>query len=261
MRWLLVIATGLVLLLVAWVNAATWAGYDPSSWLGVDFRLFREFGSRWLETGSMYLPSQSAPYSVWWTYDVATTPSLYPPLMGPLFGLLALIPTPLAAALWWGVPVAVVVWVLARWRPAPWTWPLMALCFLHPMSPIAFLVGSSTMWAMALVALGLIYRWPAALLLLKPTLLPFALIGVRDRRWWIVAGVVAVTTIASPYLTVVANGTDSGGFLYSLPQYPLLLLPVVAWLGRSRVRDRTGIAAIVRPVDGGGPGREAVAAR
>lgn len=240
-RWFRPVAfgtTAVLLLLAAAVNATTWAGHDIGPWLGVDFALFREFGQRWLETGSMYLPSQlEGPYSVWWTYDKPTTPSIYPPAAGPLFGALALLPLQLAALAWWGVPIGILASALARWRPAPWSWPIMAALLVHPQLPITYIVGSSTMWAVALVALGLVYKGPAVLILLKPTFAPFALIGMRDWRWWAVAGVIGIVTLAGPwrdYLTVLTNGTDSGGFLYSLTAFPLMLVPVVAWLGRSR---------------------------
>jgi hypothetical protein len=244
MRWAAPFA---VVVLAVVVNAISWAGHDVRPWLGVDFLLFREFGQRWLDTGSMYLPSQfDGPYSVWWTYEVATTPSMYPPAAGPLFGLLALIPTPLAAALWWCFPVAVVAFALNRWRPAPWAWAVMAALFVLPAYGIMVIVGSSTMWAVALVALGLMYRWPAALILLKPTLAPFALVGIRDPRWWIVAVVIVVTTWSGGYLDVVRNGTDSGGLAYSLAAYPLMLLPVVAWLGRSELFQNVGVDGTIR---------------
>lgn len=230
-------------------NLLAWRGYDIGPWLGVDFHLFREFGQRWLETGSMYLPAQFAgPYSVWWSssFDPATTPAIYPPPMGPVFGVLALLPLPVAVVAWWGIPAAVLGWALVRWRPAPWTWPLLALPWVHPQYGIVVITGNTNLWAMALVALGLVYRWPAALVLVKPTLAPFALVGVRDRRWWLVAAVIGIWTVAGGYLTVIANGTDSGGFLYSLPVYPLLLLPVVAWLGRDH--DRRVLGAVVVPL-------------
>ena len=74
-----------------------------------------------------------------------------------MFAILAWLPIPLAALAWWGIPIGVFAWALARWRPAPWTWPLMAALLIHPSFPITYITGSSTMWAVALVALGLIH--------------------------------------------------------------------------------------------------------
>lgn len=107
------------------------------------------------------------------------------------------------------------------------------------------------------MALGLVYRWPAALILLKPSLLPFALIGIRDPRWWITAAVIAGVTFLGPwrdYITVIQNGADSGGPLYSIWQVPLMLIPIIAWIGRSD-RDRQFVLHQVR----NGQGRASVA--
>jgi len=169
--------------------------------------------------------------------SIATVPGMYPPVAGPLFAPLSALPWPLAAAFWWGVPLGILGYALARWRPAPWSWGLMVLMFAHPATPLSFMVGSTTMWMAALVAGGLLCHWPPALILVKPTLLPFALIGIRHRSWWIAAGIVAVLTFLGPwrdYITVVLNGSASGGGIgYSLSSVPLMLVPVFAWLGRT----------------------------
>jgi hypothetical protein len=79
-------------------------------------------------------------------------------------------------------------------------------------------------------------------LIVKPTVIPFALIGIRDRRWW--WALIALAFISIPFLAdtltypqVLLNAQTNpvdgrGGPLYSLQEYPLLLIPVLAWLGR-----------------------------
>jgi hypothetical protein len=244
-RWGKPIAVGLtaVLLLLGTIStAAAWqlvTKGDPGVRAGVDLAIMLELGRRWVETGSMYLPYQLAgPYPIDVTADLGQTPALYPPAAGPVFGALTLLPLPLVVAAWWAIPIGIVVAGIWRWRPAPWTWPLMALCFVHPMSPAQLMVGGTSMWVAALVVLGLTIGWPAALILLKPTMLPFALLGAWDPRWWVVAVALIVVTLLGPwqdYLMVGANGADAaGGVLYSLKTFPLAAVPLFAWLGRTR---------------------------
>jgi hypothetical protein len=212
-----------------------WQVYAPM--LGVDLRIVTELGRRWAAVGTMYLPYQLAgPYSVAVTPDLSATPALYPPAAGPLLAPLHLVPPVLLYPLWWAVPVGLVAWSVRAWRPAPWTWPLMAACLAGPAVPGIAYAGGTSLWAAAAVAVGLRWRWPAALVLVKPTLGPFALVGVRSRWWWAGAAVVGALTLAGPwreYLAAGQNAYDTGGLLYSLGSAPLLLLPVVAWLGRS----------------------------
>lgn len=202
--------------------------------VGLDLQLFESLGRRWLETGSLYSKAQlSGPYSTVATSDPALTPGLYPPPMGPVFAALTFLPWPLLVMAWWALPIAVLGFAIRRLRPAPWSWPLMAACLAWP--EWAIWNGGTSFLAAAAVAGGLLWGWPAGFILLKPTLLPFALIGVRSRAWWLLAGAIAVLTLVGPwrdYFVVVANASDGGGIWYSLNQVPLLLLPLFAWLGR-----------------------------
>ena len=77
------------------------------------------------------------------------------------------------------------------------------------------------------------------LVLLKPTLVPFALVGCRHRSWWVGLGVLALVSVPFAamwldYVTVVQNARDPNGLMYSLNQVPTVMIPVVAWLGSSR---------------------------
>ena len=94
---------------------------------------------------------------------------------------------------------------------------------------------------MAAIAAGTRWSWPGALVLLKPSLLPFAVIGIRTRGWWLaVAAMTSVSVLLLPllgqYVTVLLNARGPrAGLLYSITDLPLMLIPVVAWLsGRRR---------------------------
>jgi hypothetical protein len=64
--------------------------------------------------------------------------------------------------------------------------------------------------------------------------------GIRRRSWWGGAVVLAVlslpfvlTGLWGEWLRALAN-SRGGGLLYSSLEAPMLLLPLVAWLGRRR---------------------------
>ncbi len=100
--------------------------------------------------------------------------------------------------------------------------------------------GNPTMWAAAAVAMAL--RWPVAspLVLLKPTLAPFALIGVGSRWWWAGAAAVMLASLAvlslwPDWVRVMANArTVYPSLLYSASSLPLLAIPVAAMLTATR---------------------------
>ena len=204
--------------------------------LGVDHAMFMDFGRRWLDGGTIYLPYQLAgPYAYdigSGTMNVASMPALYPPIVGPVFAVWRSLP----ALLWWAIPLAILGYAFARWRPALWAWPIMLATLVWPNTADALWAGSSNLWIVAGVAGGLIWGWPAIVVAFKPSLAPFILIGLRRRSWWIAAAAVAVLGLAmlsewTRYATVVGN-LQSPGVLYSLGDLPLLLVPVVAWLAR-----------------------------
>jgi hypothetical protein len=101
------------------------------------------------------------------------------------------------------------------------------------------------------VALGTFFRWPSAFVVIKPTVIPFALFGMRDRRWWGV--IVALGVLSLPFLALTliypqvlldaqTNPIDGrGGPLYSLQEYPLLLIPILAWWARDGRPFRTAL--------------------
>lgn len=251
---------GLALIVLMIGLTLSWAylgAYTSRGIIGIDHRLFVELGRRWTEDSSMYAAWQFAPYRFdqgSGTNDVASMPSLYPPPAGPVFAVVGALPP----ILWWIVPLAVVGVSLARWRPAPWAWPLLALVTLSPNLVGVLATGGSTMWVAAGVAAGLAYRWPVVVILLKPTFAPFLLLGVGRRSFWIggVAPIVIISLLMLPewgrWLEVLRN-TESPGLLYSLHDLPLIAVPVVGWLarttqGNSAVKRQPTMKANDRPV-------------
>ncbi len=234
-RWWRPAAIGLLLGSVAEL-AVLVARSEPSR--GVDFLLYRDYVSQWLSGGGLYAPWQ---LSGSYTIEAATTvlpvpvhanPSLYPPLILPLVLPFTVLPE----ILWWVLPLGLAAWCVWRLRPS---WPAMAaigaLC-LFPRTPVIVLYGNPVMRCVAALAAGMVWRWPAVLVLLKPTLLPFALVGARSRSWWLAAGLLAAfAALTLPlwldWLASVRNG--NGSLLYSTPDVPAMLVPMAAWLGRA----------------------------
>ncbi|MEO5966538.1 MAG: hypothetical protein ABIR11_13830 [Candidatus Limnocylindrales bacterium] len=204
--------------------------------IGIDRTLYMSATERWLSGGGFYLPDQlTGPYVI---HLGIARDVLYPPILlwltVPLFYL--------PPILWWAIPMGATMWGLIRLRPAPWTWPLILGLALFPASWLQFAWGGPSMWVLAFGALGAAYGWPAVLILIKPTLAPFALFGANHRSWWAALGILALLSL--PFGTMwldwiraaVVNPTN-GGFMYSWAYVPAMCVPVVAWLGR-RPADR-----------------------
>ena len=165
---------------------------------------------------------------------------LYPPVGLWLFVPFAVLPTLPALVLWWAIPAIITVLVIRWLRPRPAVWPLIALCLAWPTTPLKVWMGNPVIWSVAAMAIATIWRGAAPFALLKPSLAPFALFGIRDRAWWI--GLAAFVGLSLPFTTMwldwVRTVLDSrgGGLLYSSLEAPMLALPLVAWLGRTRSR-------------------------
>jgi hypothetical protein len=202
---------------------------NPSS-IGIDLGLYQQAAQHWLATGQLYPASQVAgPYTDW------SGAILYPPASVALFLPTLLLPLPL----WWAIPIVASAWSLWRMRPALWAWALVLVCLWPEHSVELVLAGNPTMWLVALLALGIMWRPLAALIFLKPSLFPFALFGVSSRGWWLVAAAIGAANVALwpevfDWLRVIQNGQGPrSGLLYSLGDAALMLIPLVAWLGRS----------------------------
>jgi hypothetical protein len=225
--------TGLAAVLAGFELAAGaargWAGHAAG-----DFELYVGVARRWLSGGDFYQAWQlSGPYVVSDPYGAV----LYPPIDLWLFGAFTFLP----AVLWWILPLGAVAWTIWRHQPDPRAWPLMALCLAWPPSIVKLVTGNPVMWAVASVAFGTLYAWPAVFALLKPSVFPFALLGIRSRGWWLGLVVLVVASVPfgamwSMWLTTVINARG-GGLLYSIQEVPLLALPLIAWAARRRTAE------------------------
>lgn len=215
---------------------------------GGDYTLYMDATRRWLGGGPFYQPWQLAGhYSVSFTPgDKGTEAIMYPP-----YSLLLFVPfTALPPVLWWAIPIATTALAVVRHRPALVAWPVIAMCLWWPTTNVKLLTGNPVMWAVAALAAGTIYAWPSVLVLLKPSLFPFAMFGVWRRTWWAgLAGLALVSLLFLPmwpdFLTAIGNAMTPNGLAYSISEVPVMLLPLAAWLG-GRLR-----ASVVAPISRG----------
>jgi hypothetical protein len=231
-RWYRPVMFGLsvpLLVIAGIIGYLRFGAFDSHGYLAVDYRLFLALGQRWAATGSTYDTFQLAgPYAHDAGVGTSLLPSLYPPLAGPVFWLLNFMP----AVLWWAVPIAVIGITVARAKP--WTWPLMSAVACLPQFPSLFIVGGSSMWVAAGICLAGRLGWPALAVAIKPTLLPFAILGIRHRAFWIGAAFLGVVSLLMlpewfRYATVVQN-MRGPGIVYSLGDAPMLVvLALAAW--------------------------------
>lgn len=197
--------------------------------IGADYRFFVDITRNWVDTGEFYLPHQLAgPYQVQTLVDV-----LYPPIALYLFVPFLVLP----AVLWWAIPITVFAVGVAWLRPAAWTWPLIAIGVAWPQTLAQLLYGNTNMWVAAMIAAGVVLAWPSVMILFKPAFAPFALIGIKRRRWWVAMGLLCLAavpfgTMWLDYATVIHNSSLSAS--YGLINLPLMVAPLIAWVGRRR---------------------------
>ena len=159
---------------------------------GVDFRLYQDATARWLAAGPFYEPYQLAG-----PYPISAGDILYPPVALWLFVPFAVDGGPvldaIQAIIWWALPLGVVAAAVAALRPRPLAWPLIAFCLVNPTTLLKIWTGNPVIWSMAAMALAVVgtSRFAAPFVLLKPSLAPFALFGIRRRSWWLGAAVFA----------------------------------------------------------------------
>ena len=230
---LLILTTTGVLAVLAAVSAVVLFQivYGNRVGIGVDFHQYLDHVARWQATGQLYLPRQLAGPT-----SVMDGDPLYPPTI-----LYLLLPfRVLPELLWWLIPLPIIVATLVRLRPAPWTWPILAIAALWPRTPALIFYGNPGMWMVAFICLALWRPWAGPLVLLKPSLAPFALIGFGRRAWWISLAIVVLASIPFgslwlDYLTVLRNSQVP--LTYSLLDLPISLAPVLAYVGRRRNLD------------------------
>jgi hypothetical protein len=217
---LLGIAGGILVTTV--IVAVSTRGHEAA----MDFWFYRDIAIRWLADGSYYLPHQLAgePYALVPMVDV-----LYPPTALVLFVPFVWLP----AVLWWAIPLGVLGYVVWTYRPSPWGWVAIAACVAWPRTFGAVLFGNTDMWVAAGVAAGLRWGWPAALIVVKPTFLPLALVGVRHRSTWVVGAALALVSLplVPDYITAMTN-LRVDGIAYAAVSLPFAVLPLVAWASR-----------------------------
>ena len=214
--------------------------------IGVDFVLYRDVAARWLAGGPYF-----EPYQVAGPYEIRAGDVLYPPVGLILFAPFAVLPAAVAWLCWWAIPVGVTAWAVWRLRPRVEVWPLLALCVAWPTTLLKTWTGNPVIWCVAAMALGTLLYWPSVLVLLKPSLAPFALFGANRRSWWV--ALVGFALLCLPFGPLWADWVASvvnsrgGGVLYSALEIPMLLIPLVAWLGRTQLAP---VPVAPRPPDG-----------
>ena len=210
--------------------------------IGADFAVCQREAQAWLGGAPMYPAFELAgPYKVA-TFGLI----LYPPITIALFAPTLLLPTPL----WWLIPGAVTTAIICRLRPGGIWLLAMAWCLLLRPSMDLIVAGNPDIWLVAALAVAVHWRPAAAFVLLKPSVFPLALIGIRSRGWWAVVGVFAVVSLVLlpqtlNWLAVIRNsqgGYRPGGLIYSLQDVPLLAVPLLAWAGS----PSRGLAHVLR---------------
>ncbi len=201
--------------------------------VGIDYELYMSAARRWLSGGGFFLPYQlNGPYQIHY-YAIAGQGSL-DPLFPPVV-LWLLVPfTLLPAFLFWLIPalaIGVSVW---RLRPGPWSWLALALIGVWGYSWQQFLWGGPSMWVTAAAFVGVAWGWPSVLILVKPTLAPFALFGANHRSWWLALGVFALAclpfgTMWWDWLRATIINPTNGGIAYSAGYVPVMFAPLLAW--------------------------------
>jgi hypothetical protein len=196
----------------------------------IDFDLYLRAARRWIDGGTFYQP-----YQLQGPYTIAYGDILYPPVVLWLLVPFLILPT----ILWWVVPLVITAWGIVRLRPSFVVWPLLAMCIAWPPTAVRIASGNPVMWVVAALTAGVVIAGPAALAFVKPSLFPFAFWGIDRRQWWV--WLVAFVVLCVPFgmmwhdwLVTVAN-SQGGGLLYSAQELPMLLFPIIAWIGRRRV--------------------------
>lgn len=222
------VATGTLLLWAVSVFYSAYLGAFQRGEIGYDYTNVMQGTQHWLESGQLYWPRQlEGPY------DNSGLVMLYPPIALYLFVPFMYLPS----GLWWGIPIGIVLWHLIRCRPGWWSWPILAACAgaVPPASVIVY--GNTDMWTAAVVAVAC--RWPVfgATLAFKPTLLPLGVLWARRRSFWIGVGVVAMLSVPLgglwlDWLRAIRNFPVHP--FYSWPVALIVLIPLVAWLARTR---------------------------
>ena len=204
--------------------------YQGGVAVGMDYGIYMDRTHDWLAGDGFYRSRQLTGLP----YEIVNGDSLYPPTM-----LYLLVPFALGlpAILWWLIPFAIIAAALIHIGPPMWTWPIMAFALLLPRASLVLVLGNPSLWMIAAAFAGVAWAWPSVLLLLKPTLVPFAFIGIRHRSWWIALGVLVLLSLPFgamwlDYATALVNAQNARGLEYTLGEWPLMVAPLAAWVGQ-----------------------------
>jgi hypothetical protein len=223
----------ILIVLISYVSGFLTLSAKPNV-LGGDFTTLQHQAQNWLAGGPMYPAFElEGPFQV-------ALPGLilYPPVTNLLLVPLAWLP----ALLWWLVPAVIVGAVIFRLAPrGPWLL-VLGFCLAYPNSVNLVVEGNPDMWLATCLAISIYWKPAAAFILLKPSLFPLALFGVRQRGWWFLVGVFTIVSLillpqAFDWLKVLHNEQTygfRGGLTYSFQDIPLVASPLVAWLGSPR---------------------------
>jgi hypothetical protein len=198
---------------------------------GIDYETLIGATRNFVSGGGFYPAEELAGPWVYHEIDSPFGPAiLYPPDALLLFLPFLVLPK----ILWWAIPISIVAWAVWRLRPHPAAILVMVLLLGVPYSRESIFWGNPVMWMVAATAAGLVVGWPGVFVLLKPTLAPFALAGFPRRSWLIALLALAAINVPllpmwADWVTVIRNSQLGPGF--SWHQYPLMAVPVVAWLG------------------------------
>ena len=219
-----------------------------------DLNVYVDAARRWLAGDGFYRPEQVAG-----EYLLPNDAVLYPPVALLLFVPFTLLP----AVLWWAIPGAIVG--LVAWRHRPRLGGVVLILFILALPTNWWLIaaGNPAIWVAAALALGTLYGWPALGVLLKPSLAPFALVGFWRHSWrmpMVVGAIVSLPFVPmwGDWVAVLMNARSArSGPFYSVIDVPLLLIPLLAWLARTRVAPDPGSVPpmrVVGPAPGEAPG-------
>ena len=176
---------GVEILWVAYVIAVSLG--NPS--FGLDYRWHVEAAQRLLDTGTPYLPFELAG-----PFVIGDGAILYPPTAFLLFIPFIWLP----AVLWWAIPIAILAYGLWWHHPPLWAWVVIMTILAFDKSLNVYVFGNPSMWLVAAVAAGTVWRWPFVFVFAKPTFAPIAFLGVRRRSWWVALAVLGVASLLLP---------------------------------------------------------------
>jgi hypothetical protein len=204
-------------------------------WFGgsCDWQVVSDAAQRWLQGGSYFDPAQlNGPYTT------VLGSVLYPPTCLWLFVPFSFLPR----IVWIGVPLVIMAAALWRLRPAPWGWAVMGLLAVAASTVLMeWTQGNPILWVMAALFASAAWDTPASFVLLKPTLLPFALFRCWHRSWWV--GLAILVVLSLPLLAldilwvrVVLDARGHTGPMYSLHEFAWAAIPLVAWASSPGVK-------------------------